>query len=65
MATEEFIPVRDQLIEYLKTLPINISLDEILYHLHVRKQIEDAQEEIKHGNVYTTEQARELLKKWL
>lgn len=41
----KFIPVRDQLIEYLKTLPINISLDEILYHLHVRKQIEEAQEE--------------------
>jgi hypothetical protein len=65
MATENLTPVRDQIIEFLKTLPEDTSLKDILYHLHVRSQIMEAQEEIRKGQYYTDEQALVMLKKWL
>jgi hypothetical protein len=57
--------MRDQLSEYLKTLPKDVSIQEIMYHLHVRTQILEAQEEIRNGRFYTNEQAKDMLKKWL
>jgi hypothetical protein len=64
MASDNLIPIRDQIIDYLKSLPADTSLQEILYHIHIRGQIIEAQQEIKNGNFYTDEQARELLTKW-
>jgi hypothetical protein len=62
MATEDVVPARDQIIEYLRSLPANISPKEILYHVYIRSQIIEAQEEIKNGQFYTDEEAAELLK---
>ena len=62
MAIDNPPPVRDQIIDYLKSLPTDVSLQEILYHIHIRSQILEAQQEIKDDHFYSDEEALEILK---
>ena len=38
--------------------------NDIFYKIILEKKLEQAEEDIKQGRVYTTEQAKEKLKKW-
>jgi predicted transcriptional regulator len=60
MATE-----KENIIEMIKSLPDNISMEDIIEAIYVRKKIEKGLKDSEEGNLYTHEEAKELLKKWL
>ncbi len=60
MATE-----KENIIEMLKNLPDDVSMEDIIEAIYVRKKIEKGLKDSEEGNLYTHEEAKELLKKWL
>ena len=60
MATE-----KENVIEMIKNLPDDISMEDIVEAIYVRKKIEKGLKDSEEGNLYTHEEAKELLKKWL
>jgi len=60
MATE-----KENIIEMLKNLPDDVSMEDIIEAICVRQKIEKGLKDSEEGNLYTHEEARELLKKWL
>ena len=60
MATE-----KENIIEMIKGLPDDISMEDIIEAIYVRKKIEKGLKDSEEGNLYTHDEAKELLKKWL
>ena len=60
MATE-----KESIIEMIKKLPDDVSLDEVMYHLYVRQKILRGLEDVKHGRTYSHDQAKKIMEKWL
>jgi len=60
MATE-----KENIIEMLKNLPDDVSMEDIIEAIYVRKKIEKGLKDSEEGNLYTHEEAKELLKNWL
>jgi len=60
MATE-----KENIIEMIKSLPDDASMEDIIEAIYVRKKIEKGLKDSEEGKLYTHEEARELLKKWL
>lgn len=56
---------KDKLIQTIKDLPDNFSVDELFERIILLQKVEIASEQSAKGQVLTTEQARERLKKWL
>ena len=56
--------LKDQIISFIKTLPDDVTLEDIMYHLYVREKIfrgiKDADENKKVSN----EKAKEIIEKW-
>ena len=46
-------------------LPEDSSIEDVQYHLYVLEKIRRGRKDISDGKRYTTEQARERLKRWL
>jgi len=57
--------VKDSVIDFIKKLPDNLTVEEIAYKLYIDERINKAQEQMKDGNYLTHEEAKERLKKWL
>ena len=57
--------VKDTVIEFIKKLPDNLTVEEIAYKLYIDERINKAQQQMKDGNFLTHEEAKERLKKWL
>jgi len=60
MATE-----KDNIIQMIKKLPDNVSMDDIIEAIYVRQKIKKGLKDSVEGRVYTHEEAKEILKKWL
>ena len=56
---------KDKLIQTIKDLPDEFSFDDILDRILLLKKIEIGLEQSENGNINTTEQTKEKLKKWL
>ena len=52
-------------IESIKNLPEEFSIDEIIERLIIIEKIEKGRQEVKDGKVNTVEQAKAKLGKWL
>ena len=61
--------LKEDIIELIKKLPENATIDDIMYHLYVKKKIIAGMEDIEHGRVIPHEQvmenAKKRLEKWL
>ncbi len=57
--------LKEEIIELIKKLPENATIDDIMYHLYVKKKIIAGVEEIEHGKVIPHEQVMENAKKRL
>ncbi|KKN37833.1 hypothetical protein LCGC14_0759420 [marine sediment metagenome] len=57
--------VKDSVIDFIKKLPDNLTVEEIAYKLYIDERINKAQQQMKDGNYLTHEEAKERLKKWL
>ena len=55
---------KTQLISSLKDMPDQFSIDELMDKLILLQKIETGLEQSKKDEVYTTEEAKEMLKKW-
>ena len=60
MATE-----KENIIEMIKNLPDDVSLDDVMYHLYVRQKILRGLEDIKQGKTYSHDQVKKMAEKWL
>jgi len=57
---------KDAVRELLDRLPDDCSLEDVLYHLYVLRQIELGQDDVAAGRVISHDDvARELRRKWL
>ena len=57
--------VKDSVIDFIKKLPDNLTVEEITYKLCIEERINKAQQQMKDGNYLTHKEAKERLKKWL
>ena len=60
MATE-----KDNIIQMIKELPDNVSMEDIIEAIYVRQKIKKGLKDSEEGRVYTHDEAKEILKKWL
>lgn len=60
MATE-----KENIIEMIKSLPKDISMEDIIEAIYVRQKIEKGLNDSEEGRLFTHEQAKERLAKWL
>jgi len=56
---------KEKIIEMIENLPDDISMEDIIEAIYVRKKIEKGLKNSEEGNLYTHEEAKEFLKKWL
>lgn len=56
--------LKEQVISLAKDLSLEDASD-IFYKIILQKKLEQSEEDIKNGKVYSTEQVKEKLKKWL
>lgn len=55
--------IKEEVVKITKQLSLEDAND-IFYRIILEKKIAQAEEDVKQGRVYTTEQAKEKLKKW-
>jgi predicted transcriptional regulator len=53
--------VKEQVIEIIKNLPEETTLDDILYSLYVKKKVEDGLKDAKNGEVVSHQEARRIV----
>ena len=56
---------KEKIIESIDLLPDNISIDEIINRIILLDKIDQGLNDVKEGNIYTTEEVEEKLNKWL
>ena len=57
--------IKESVINFIKNLPEDLTVEEIAYKLYLDERINRAQKQMKEGNYLTHEEAKERLKKWL
>jgi len=55
---------KDQVIKSLKDMPDQFSIDELMDKLILLQKIEMGLEQSEKGEVYSTQQAKDILKQW-
>ncbi len=56
---------KEKLIQTIRELPDSFSVDDLFERIILLQKIEIGVEQSKSGQVHTTQEAREKLKKWL
>ncbi len=56
---------KEKLIQTIRELPDSFSVDDLFERIILLQKIEIGMEQSKAGQVHTTQEAREKLKKWL
>lgn len=57
--------VKEDIIEVIRRLPDDCTLQDIRYHLGVRAKVEQAIEDIDAGRVHTQEEVERMSAEWL
>jgi predicted transcriptional regulator len=58
-------PTKQIVTEVLQSLPEDATIDDVIYRLYVRSQIEAGLKDIEEGRVYSEEEAAAIMDKWL
>jgi len=56
---------KTQIIDSLNNLPENVTIDQVIEHLVVVDKVQRGLNDSAEGKIYSKEDAREKLKKWL
>jgi predicted transcriptional regulator len=56
---------KTQILETLQGMPDEFSVDELIERLMVLHKIEEGQRQVQQGKIYTEEEAKKKLEKWL
>lgn len=57
--------VKEQVIDLIKSLPDDCTLEDIQYHLYVREKVEHGIRAIDEGRVVSQEEAEKKVKEWV
>ncbi len=57
--------VKEQVIDLIKSLPDDCTIEDIQYHLYVREKVERSIRAIDEGRVVSQEEAEKKVKEWL
>jgi hypothetical protein len=55
---------KEELMQLLKDLPDNSTLEEIQYHIYVRQKIQRGIKDVQDGRIYTQEEMEKRMEKW-
>jgi len=55
--------IKDQIISFIKSLPEDVTLEDIMYHLYVREKILRGLKEADEGKKVSNEKAKEIIEK--
>jgi hypothetical protein len=61
MSTEK---IKDQIISFIKSLPEDVTLEDIMYHLCVREKVFRGLKEADESKNVSNEKAKEIIEKW-
>ena len=56
---------KENILEMIKELPNDVSMEEIIEAIYVRQKIEKGLKDSEEGYLFTHEEAKERLAKWL
>ncbi|MGH9366990.1 MAG: hypothetical protein ACRD3M_04870 [Thermoanaerobaculia bacterium] len=56
---------KEEVLELVKKLPDNASLEDIQYHLYIRQKVEKGLREAEAGKTLSQEEIERRLEKWL
>ena len=56
---------KTQIINSLNNLPDNVTIDQVIEHLIVVEKVQKGLEDSASGKVYSKEEAKDQIKKWL
>ena len=56
---------KEDIIEMIQALPDDVSVEDIMEAIYVRKKIERGLKDSEEGELYTHEEAKERLARWL
>lgn len=62
---EAILSPKEQVLEGVRNLPDNVTFEEILYWVDLMERLRLSDEDVREGRVYTHEEARALMDKWL
>jgi len=58
-------PLKEQVIELIKSLPDDCTWEDIQYHIYVREKVERGIQDVDEGKVLTQDEVEREMKKWL
>lgn len=56
---------KEKIKKSIDTLPDNLTIDQVIDRMIMLDKIEQGLKDVEDGNVYTTEEAKDKLSKWL
>ncbi len=56
---------KENIMHLIKELPDDATLEDIMYHLHVKQKILRGLEDSKNGNIHDDEDMKKMARKWL
>jgi cell division protein FtsX len=59
------IPLEKQVIELIKSLPNDCTLEDIQYHIYVREKVEGGIQAVDNGKFISQEKAEKQVNEWL
>ncbi|TFG21499.1 MAG: hypothetical protein EU529_13450 [Promethearchaeota archaeon] len=57
--------LKDQIISFIKSLPNDVTVEDIMYHLYVREKIFRGIKDADDSKKVSNEKAKEIIEKWL
>ena len=57
--------VKQAVLDLVKTLPDNCTIEDVQYQLYVRQKVQRSMEAVAAGRVHSDEQVKKRLSKWL
>ena len=59
------LTTKESVISLIKELPENSTLEDIMEHVYVKQKILKGQKQLEEGQIYTHEEAKEIMKELL
>jgi len=56
---------KQEVMELLKDLPDDSTLEEIQYHLYVRQKVQIGIKDVEQGNIFSQAEVEKRMEKWL
>jgi predicted transcriptional regulator len=62
---EGTMSTKEKVIEWIRALPDDCTLEDVQYHLHVREKVEQGMEALNQGQVVSHEDVKRRMTEWL